>query len=130
MSEYLKLPWSVEQTIENLKELMEGLKERAIALNCDEKGAQDAKEVEFDFARAIKALEADRWIPVSERLPKVNDGEWAVFLVPSIWGIGAYRRVAARYFVEQGTIQRPGWTDRSVESATYWMPLPVEPYKE
>ena len=57
MSEYAELPWSVEDTIENLKELKEGLQERCIIQNLHGRGEKDAEEVAFDFDRAIKALE-------------------------------------------------------------------------
>ena len=57
MSEYLEMPWSVEDTIQNLLELKEGLKEAAISVNLHGKGKQDAEEIEYDFDRAIKALE-------------------------------------------------------------------------
>ena len=57
MSEYAELPWSVEDTIENLKELKEGLQERCIIQNLHGRGEKDAYEVAFDFDRAIKALE-------------------------------------------------------------------------
>lgn len=55
--EYLKMPWSVEDTIENLKEIRDMLIGRALAVNLDGKAESDAKEIEFDFDRAIKALE-------------------------------------------------------------------------
>ena len=57
MSEYAELPWSVEDTIENLKELKEGLQERCIIQNLHGRGEKDAEEVAFDFDRAIKSLE-------------------------------------------------------------------------
>ena len=57
MSEYAELPWSVEDTIENLKELKEVLQERCIIQNLHGRGEKDAEEVAFDFDRAIRALE-------------------------------------------------------------------------
>lgn len=57
MSKYLELPWSVDDTIENLKELKEGLQERCIIQNLHGRGEKDAEEIAFDFDRAIKALE-------------------------------------------------------------------------
>lgn len=56
-NEYAKLPWSVEDTIENLKEIKEHLKSVAKKTNLHGKGKEDAKEIDFDFDRAIKALE-------------------------------------------------------------------------
>lgn len=55
--QYLKLPWSMEDTIENLKELKESLQERCIIINLHGRGEKDAEEVAFDFDRAIEALE-------------------------------------------------------------------------
>ena len=46
MSKYAELPWSMEDTIENLKNLKDYMKM-----------SKYAEEVEFDFGRAIKALE-------------------------------------------------------------------------
>ena len=57
MSEYLELPWSVEDTIENLNELKDGLQERCIIQNLHGRGEKDAEEIAFDFDRAINALE-------------------------------------------------------------------------
>lgn len=57
MSEYLELPWSVEDTIENMKKLKEVLQKMCITDNLDGHGEKDAEEVAFDFNRAIKALE-------------------------------------------------------------------------
>lgn len=54
---YLEMPWRIEETIENLKLIKEHLSATVLKTNLDGKGKQDAKEVEFDFNRAIKALE-------------------------------------------------------------------------
>lgn len=56
-SEYLEMPWSIEDTIENFKEIKELMKIRCKNMNLDGKGERDAEEVEFDFDRAINALE-------------------------------------------------------------------------
>ena len=60
MSEYLKMPWSIEDTIENLKEIKENLQRVAMENNLHGKGKEDAEEVAFDFDRAIEALEMKR----------------------------------------------------------------------
>ena len=54
--EYLGLPWSVEQTIKNMKELKQYLIEKAKAENFEGKGEEDAKEIEFDFTRVKNVL--------------------------------------------------------------------------
>ena len=76
MREYAELPWSVEDTIENLKSVKDSMKERVILLNLHGRGEKDAEEVEFDFGRAIDALERQekyRWHNLNkdpEDLPK------------------------------------------------------------
>lgn len=76
MSKYAELPWSVEDTIENLKSVKNSMKERVILLNLHGRGEKDAEEVEFDFGRAIDALERQekyRWHNLNkdpEDLPK------------------------------------------------------------
>lgn len=76
MREYAELPWSVEDTIENLKSVKNSMKERVVLLNLHGRGEKDAEEVEFDFGRAIDALERQekyRWHNLNkdpEDLPK------------------------------------------------------------
>lgn len=60
-NEYLEMPWRIEDTIENLKTIKEYFIAAVLKTNLYGKGKQDAKEVEFDFNRAIQALE--RQIP-------------------------------------------------------------------
>lgn len=57
MNKNLKLPWSMDDTIENLKEVKEILKTYVLKSNYEGKGESDAAEVEIDFNRAIEALE-------------------------------------------------------------------------
>lgn len=54
---YLELPWSVEDTIENLKEIKEMMIAKVKEVNLDGKAESDAKEIEFDYDRAITAIE-------------------------------------------------------------------------
>lgn len=53
---YKEMPWSIEETIENLEEIKGVLQKRVIKINLHGKAEQDAKEVAFDFDRAIGAL--------------------------------------------------------------------------
>lgn len=53
---YAELPWSYEDTIENMKDVKEVLQGIAKKANCDGSGKQDAQEIAFDFDRAIEAL--------------------------------------------------------------------------
>lgn len=57
MKNYLEMPWSVEDTIENLKLIKECVKEIVRKANLDGKGEEDCNEAKFDFDRAIEALE-------------------------------------------------------------------------
>lgn len=58
---FLKMPWSMEDTIENLRDIKVMMQQILRQANKDGKGEEDAKEVAFDFDRAIAALE--RQIP-------------------------------------------------------------------
>lgn len=57
---YLKFPWSIEDTIENLEDLKEIMKQKLIITNYHGRGEKDAEEVAFDFDRAINALK-ENW---------------------------------------------------------------------
>ena len=67
-NEYLEMPWSIEDTIENLNEIKENLKVILINKNLDGKASDDVKELEFDFDRAINALEKQ----IPKKPPVVN----------------------------------------------------------
>ena len=54
---YAELPWSIEETIENLKELKLAVQTRVLVTNLDGMGKTDVEEVAFDFGRATTALE-------------------------------------------------------------------------
>lgn len=57
---YLKMPWSIEDTIENLEELKEMMQKKLIMTNYHGRGEKDADEIAFDFDRAIQALKEDQ----------------------------------------------------------------------
>lgn len=57
MKQYLEMPWSTDDTIENLKEIKDHLQRIAIRADIDGKGKNDAEEIAFDFDRAIESLE-------------------------------------------------------------------------
>ena len=74
-NKYLKMPWSIEDTIENMKVLKKALQEKVIEINLDGNGDQDAKEVAFDFDRSIEAL--DKQIPKKPKTKTIGcDIEW------------------------------------------------------
>lgn len=57
---YLKMPWSIEDTIENLEELKEMMQQKLIMTNYHGRGEKDAEEIAFDFDRAIQALKENQ----------------------------------------------------------------------
>ena len=57
---YLKMPWSIEDTIENLEELKEMMQQKLIMANYHGRGEKDAEEIAFDFDRAIQALKENQ----------------------------------------------------------------------
>lgn len=76
-----------------------------------------------DYRRQLEKAEAqkaDRWIPVGERLPTVDDGEVLVWL--------------PEYGLAVGILQKGrGWVvkfDGSVKDVAAWRPLPAAPGKE
>lgn len=147
----MKFPWSIQDTIENLKELKVILQEQLKRKNYEGQGERDSKEIGLDFDRAIDALEkdcsdctrrkfyqegyqdglnADKWISCSERLPKSN-GCYLVWR-PRFFG-GEIGMPAICYFDGQNT-----WHDAygvnfarvlNESDVVAWQPLP-EPYKE
>ena len=63
---------------------------------------------------AIKALEQTRWIPVSERLPKIGERVMVTF----------------QHEFEEGTVEITTYSKRGfyIQPVVAWKPLP-EPYK-
>lgn len=57
---YLKMPWSIEDTIKNLEELKEIMQQKLIMTNYHGRGEKDAEEIAFDFDRAIQALKENQ----------------------------------------------------------------------
>ena len=75
-NEYLEMPWSIEDTIENINEIKENLKVILINKNLHGKASDDVKELEFDFDRAINALE--------KQIPKKSktDDRYIMYICP------------------------------------------------
>lgn len=66
MNKTLKMPWSIKDTTENLKEVKEILKTYLRRTNYEGKGESDVAEAEIDFNRAIEALEKQIPKPLKE----------------------------------------------------------------
>lgn len=89
MSKYAELPWSAEDTIENLKSVKDSMKERVILLNLHGRGEKDAEEVEFDFGRAIDALERQekyRWHNLDKDPEDLPKNLSKIYLFENKWG--------------------------------------------
>lgn len=50
------MPWSMEDTVENMDHIRDMLIKRVRQVNLDEKGEEDVREINFDFDRVKKAL--------------------------------------------------------------------------
>jgi rRNA maturation endonuclease Nob1 len=57
MNNYLKMPWSTETTIKNLKDVGQFIATQLKEINADGMREKDAAEFTYDFDRAIVALE-------------------------------------------------------------------------
>lgn len=57
MSRNLKMPWSIEDTIENMEHIRDIMIKKVRSINLDGKAENDVREVNFDFFRVKKALE-------------------------------------------------------------------------
>lgn len=89
MRKYAELPWSLEDTIENLKSVKNSMKERVILLNLHGRGEKDAEEVEFDFGRAIDALERQekyRWHNLNKNPDDLPKNLSKSYLFENKWG--------------------------------------------
>lgn len=56
MGRNLKMPWSMEDTVENMCRIRDMMIKSVRQVNLDGKGEDDVKEIHFDFNRVEKAL--------------------------------------------------------------------------
>ena len=88
----LDFPWSMEDTIENLKELKEILQEQLRRKNYEGQGERDVKEIALDFDRAIQALEEVeqyRALGTVEELKEAREKQISIGLVLDLaWRYG------------------------------------------
>lgn len=57
MSEKLKMPWDIKQTITNMEHIRDTVLRSVRRVNLDGKAEDDVREVNFDFGRVKQALE-------------------------------------------------------------------------
>lgn len=57
MNRKLKMPWSMEDTVENMKHVRDIMIKIVRQANIDGEGEEDVREINFDFRRVITALE-------------------------------------------------------------------------
>ncbi|MSA01069.1 hypothetical protein GKG47_11715 [Lactonifactor sp. BIOML-A3] len=67
MGRNLKMPWSMEDTIENMEHIRDIMIKKVRTINLDGKAEEDVKEVNFDFGRVKKALEKQIPMKVNQR---------------------------------------------------------------
>lgn len=66
MERNLKMPWSMEDTIENMDRIRCMMIKKVRQVNLDEKGEEDVLEINFDFGRVKKALKKQIPMKVEE----------------------------------------------------------------
>lgn len=66
MGRNLKMPWSLEDTVENMERIRTMMIKKVRQVNLDRKGEEDVREVNFDFSRVKKALEKQIPMKVDE----------------------------------------------------------------
>lgn len=100
------------------------------------KEVQDKDIANFcrDLGIVREALERTRWIPCSERMPDLRDGEWACRTVIVCVRGHAFPLNYEREKVRGKTVERWKWTWNRIyekpDSITHWMPLPEPPEEE
>lgn len=57
MGRNLEMPWSMEDTIENMDHIRDMLIKSVRKVNLDGKAEEDVREINFDFSRVKEALE-------------------------------------------------------------------------
>ena len=65
----LKMPWSMEDTIENMECIRTMMIKKVRQVNLDGNGEEDVREVNFDFGRVKEALEKQTLKEVVDKEP-------------------------------------------------------------
>lgn len=132
MNDYLELPWSMEDTIENMKNLRDALMYQLKRTNHEGKGYSDAKEIKFDFERAISALQqqlTNRWISVDSRLPEREKIVLQVTIVRTKDNYKWVQNLLWNYDEWKWWEEDEEKIDENAFKVIAWQPLPPE-YKE
>lgn len=119
--------------------------DRNDGLNCNRKCescdlVMDSVVLKDAYNLAIKALEAQRWIPCSERMPEerewIGTKEFGTTISDEVYvtiEVSSGKRITRHMCFENGSI--PAFEQRGIDvfykggKAVAWMPLP-EPYQE
>ena len=56
MGRNLKMPWSMDDTVENMDRIRDMLIKQVRQVNLNGKGEEDVREINFDFGRVREAL--------------------------------------------------------------------------
>lgn len=79
--EEMKVPWSIQDTTENLKELKVILQKQLKRKNYEGQGERDSKEIGIDFDMAIESLE--KQIPKQPKDVVTGDNEFICMICPA-----------------------------------------------
>lgn len=101
MNKNLEIPWSIEETILNMKDIKCLLMLMVATENHNGKGTQDAKEIGFDFDRAINAL--GKQVPIKPILIQGEETECECGC-----GMRYWRKGGIKYCIECG--QKIDWS--------------------
>lgn len=73
MGRNLKMPWSIEDTVENVDRIRDMMIKSVRQVNLDGNGEEDVREINYDFDRVKKALR--KQIPTKVNLKKCDNCE-------------------------------------------------------
>lgn len=82
MGRNLKMPWSMEDTIENMERIRDIMIKKVRIINLDGKAEEDVREINFDFCRVKKALEKQ-----NPKKPIEPQEDYGTFMCPLCRGL-------------------------------------------
>lgn len=114
MGRNLKMPWSMEDTVENMVRIRDMLIKRVRQADLDGKSEEDVRAINFDFSRVEKALK--KHIPAKPlRGGNTDKPTVDIFICPSCSGVVGIDDTRADYCADCG--QKLDWeTNQAVIS--------------